>query len=262
MRLCFFIVFLFFSCASEKSAGSAVVARVNNTTLTKEDLSRLVGDRAVDPKTALRATKSWVEKTLLYDAAVGVGLKKDKSLIDKKESFYKDLLVSSYLTVKTKNTGLVLRKEVSDYYKKNKKSFSRASEEIVVKHFVCKTKNEANSIKKTIKKNKRGGEIEKILKKYNPETRFFSEDLKKDSFIGFVFKAEVGEIAGPKKQSGHYHLFEVLKKHKKGSVRGLELVYDEIYQRLYKQKEMGVLAGVLDSLYVASDVFISPEVFE
>ena len=262
MHLFIFIVLLFFSCSSESVSESVVVARVNNIKLTKDALSKLVGSNLSGPKTLLHATNNWVEKMLLYDAAVEVGLKNEKRLIEQKEDFYKDLLVSSYIEVKTKNKKPVSKKEISNYYNKNKKSFTRTSAELTVKHFVSKTKREADNIKKTLKRNKLDKKTEKILNKYSPKTRFLSEDLKKDNLVGFVFSGGVETVVGPKKHGGFYHLFQILKKHKKGSIRGLEFVYDEIYQRISKQNEMALLAGVLDSLYVDADVYISPGFFE
>ena len=77
---------------------------------------------------------------------------------------------------------------------------------------------------------------------------------------GFIFSGSTGDILGPKKNDQGFHLFEILKKYKKGSDRGLELVYDEIYERLFKQKREALVASTLDSLYLSSDVFISPDV--
>lgn len=259
----FVFVFLFgFSCSSERVPSASVVARVNNTTLTKEALSRLVGGGLADSKALLHATNKWVEKRLLHGAAVNLGLKKDKKLTKQRDAFYEDLLVSSYVRVKTENRAPVLKKEVSTYYNKNKKSFSRPGNEVVVKHFLSSTKKEADNIKRVLKKNKGGKKTEEIIKKYGPKTRFLSSSLKKDNLVGFVFGGRVGDVLGPKKHKEYYHVFQIIKKHKKGSLRGLEIVYDEIYQRISKKKELDFLAVILDSLYTNSDVFISPEVFK
>ena len=262
MFLLFFIIFVFFSCGSEKSTNPGVIARVNGEVLTKEMLYQLVGGEFLGPRALLHATNQWVEKNLLLSAAIDMGLKKDKDLINKKNTFYRDPLVSSYLDIKTKTLGDVSKKEVSDYYNKHKKSFTRNDDEVVVKHFIIPTKKESDSVKKTLKRNRNGKKIEEIIKKYKPETRFLLKNRVKDNLVGFVFSGDVGAVLGPKKFSGGYHLFQILKKHKKESIRGLELVYDEINQRLYKQKESSLLAFVLDSLYSNSDVFISPGVFE
>ena len=259
MNLLFFIVLFFFSCLQEKKNSKEVVARVNEVVLTKEALVHLVGSAPAGRKTYLHAINRWVEKTLLYNAAIGSGLNKDRRLLGQKEAFYKDLLVSSYISAKTEKLNLLLKNEVSEYYIKNKKGFTRAEEEVVVKHFVSKTIKEAKTIRKELKKNRK---IEKIIKKHKPTTRLLRGELLKDSLVGFVFSGNVGDVLGPKKHGEDYHVFQILKKHKKGSIRGLELVYDEIYQRLYKEKEISFLAQIIDSLYVGSDVFVSKDFFK
>ena len=84
MCLLVFILLFFCSCSSEGVSNSEVVARVNNTALSKEALSEIVGNEIAGPKTFLHATNTWVEKTLLYRAAVDAGLKKDMNLINQK----------------------------------------------------------------------------------------------------------------------------------------------------------------------------------
>tara|TARA_Y100000748_G_scaffold249578_1_gene214534 strand:+ start:18361 stop:19149 length:789 start_codon:yes stop_codon:yes gene_type:complete len=262
MLLFVFVFFFLFSCSSESVPSSEVVARVNKSILTKEALSRLVGGGFSDSRALRHATNTWVEKKLLHGAAVSLGLKKDKKLKRQRDLFYEDLLVSSYVQVKTKSRAPVLKKEISAYYNKNKNGFTRTSEEVVVKHFLASTRKEANNIKRVLKKNKGGKKTEQIIKKYKPKTRALSASLKKDNLVGFVFNAGVGDVVGPKENKGLYHVFQIIKKHKEGSLRGLELVYDEIQQRISKQKELEVLGDVLDSLYINSDVFISQEVFK
>ena len=262
MYLFLLVALLFCSCFSEKELSSEVVARVNKKTLTKKELSELVGSGPVGTKTLFHATSRWVENTLLYNAAVKAGLKKDKKLINQKDQFYVDLLVSSYLQIKAKDHHTISKKEISDSYNKNKKSFIRKDDAVSVKHFIVQTKKEAESIKKKLIKNRDGKKIEKIINDVRPENRILTKNKLKDSLVGFVFDGKVGDVLGPKKHGGFYHLFQVLKKHKKGGLVGLEVVYDEIYKRIYKQKESILLSFVVDSLYSASDVFISPGVFE
>ena len=105
-----------------------------------------------------------------------------------------------------------------------------------------------------------GAEFEKYVTKYSPQTRLLYKHTAESSAVGFLFLGSTGDILGPKKNSEGFHLFEILKKYKKGSARGLELVYDEIYERLHKQKKEALVASTIDSLYLSSDVFISPGV--
>ena len=53
-------------------------------------------------------------------------------------------------------------------------------------------------------------------------------------------------------------MFEVISRHEKGSLFGLEEVHDEIYQRLVKKKTSVRSSFLLDSLKENSSFFINP----
>jgi len=257
--LCLFI-FICFSCSSGGDSGGGVVARVNKKTLTKKQLSALAGSTMSDAQVLLSTTNRWVEKTLLYNAAVSGGLKKDSDIISKRDRFYEDLLISSFLDIQTKNKINITKKETVDYYTKNKKSFTRPDDEVLIKHFVLPNKKESIRLKKLLMRGGGGEEYEKYVEKYKPQTKTLFRQTAESSRVGFIFSGTPGEIVGPKKTGEDFHLFEIIQKHKKGSERGLELVYDEIYERLYKQKSESIVVSTIDSLYLSSDVFISSEV--
>ena len=259
MCLLYIFIFIHFSCSSKGGGEESVVARVNETTLTKEQLSALAGSTVSDSRVLLLATNRWIEKTLLYNEAVKSGLKKDTEIIRRRDRFYKDLLVSSFLEIQTKNKINITKKEVSSYYAKNKKSFTRPDDEIIIKHFVLPSNKESIKLKKLLRGGV-GAEIEKYVTKYGPQTRLLYRHTAESSAVGFVFSGSAGDVLGPKKNDEGFHLFEILKKYKRGSDRGLELVYDEIYERLHKQKKEALVASTLDSLYLSSDVFISSDV--
>ena len=119
---------------------------------------------------------------------------------------------------------------------------------------------EAKKVKKVLKSNKKGKDLEDFVKKYKPETKTIKEGLTGDNLIGFVFKHSIGDVVGPKKIKNSYHVFDVLKKHNKNSIKGLELVYDEIHHRIFKTKKIIFLDSVLDILFLNNDIYISLEV--
>ena len=151
MYLLFIFIFIHFSCSSNGGREESVVARVNETALTKEQLSSLAGSAVSDSRVLLLATNRWVEKTLLYNEAVKSGLKKDVEIISRRNRFYKDLLISSFLDIQTKNKINITKNEVSSYYAKNKNSFTRSDDEIIIKHFVLPTNKESIKLKKILK---------------------------------------------------------------------------------------------------------------
>ena len=253
---------LFISCTKSTEEVVDVYARVGETILTKKEVLEMKKEGLVEQHSIRHLVESWVEKTLFYNEAVNINLDKDRTLLNKRDLFYKNLLISSFLDIKTKKEIKISRKEVSDYYKNNKKSFMRKQDEILLKHFVLPTKKEASKLKSLLKSNKKGEQLEKYVKKYKPETKTIKRGFVNESLIGFVFDGFVGDILGPKKIESSYHVFDILRKNNKGSFKGLEIVYDEIHQRLFKIKEMQLLNNFLDSLYTSADIYISPEVGE
>ena len=260
MIILIFLLVTFFACSSNESIEEEILARVGSAVLTKKNIKDNTGGGLISSNSVLHLTNKWVKKTLLHDAALNANLDKDRLLIEKKESFYKDLLINSFLELEAKKQINISKKEVSDYYRTHKKTFTRMEDEIRLKHFVLPTKNEAIKLKKLLKSNKKGALLEEYIYKYKPETKTVKKNLVGDNLIGFVFKYVVGDIVGPKKISSSYHVFEILKKNKKGTIKGLEVVYSEIQQRLFKKKEAFFLTLVLDSLYLNADIYISPEV--
>ena len=260
MSFIFIVFFIFVSCSGEEKEPKEVFARVGEKTLTKEDIVAMKKRGLVSEGSVSHLVNRWIEKMVLYEAAINSNLDKDEFLIKKRDVFYKDLLISSFLDIKSKKEIVVSKKEISNYYNKNKKSFARSNNEILLKHFVLPTNKEAKKIKRFLKSNKKGKELEGLVEKYKPETKIVKEGLIGDNLIGFVFKYSVGDVVGPKSINGSYHVFDILKKHNKKSIKGLEIVYDEIHQRIFKTKEIQFLDSVLDSLFLNNDIYISPEV--
>ncbi len=257
-----FFLFFFLSCANDSVAEKNIVARVGDETLTREKLLFLAGKKAGGADYFSRTINRWVENKLLYGAALSIGLDKDLSLTRERDFFYESLLISSYIKIQTKEKTKTTKKEVSEYYLKNKESFKRTDEEVVVKHFVFSEEKEAKKLKKELKKKKPTIDLEEFLKKQQVETKTIKKTDAGSNLVGFIFMGSIGDILGPKKHNENFHLFQILQKHSEGSYLGLEKVYDDIYQRIYKEKEALVLNSVLDSLYLSSDVFISQETLE
>ena len=260
MVFLFLFLFLFISCTKSTEEVVDVYARVGETILTKKEVLEMKKEGLVEQHSIRHLVDSWVEKTLFYNEAININLDNDKTLLNKRDLFYKNLLISSFLDMKSRKEIEISRKEVLDYYKNNKNSFARKQNEILLKHFVLPTKKEANKLKNLLKSNKKGDRLEEYIKKYNPETKTIKEGFINKNLIGFVFNGSVGDVLGPKKIESSFHVFDILKKSNKGSIKGLEVVYDEIHQRLFKIKEMQFLNNFLDSLYTNADIYISPEV--
>ena len=77
-------------------------------------------------------------------------------------------------------------------------------------------------------------------------------------FSSYIF-GNTKDVIGPITSKKGYHFFKILNRYEKNSVKGLEIVYDEIFQRLYKKKEKKLLLFVLDSIKNTEEVYINPK---
>ena len=151
MIILIFLLVTFFACSSNETIEEEILARVGSTILTKKNIIDITGGGLINSNSVLDLTNKWVKKTLLLEAALNANLDKDKLLIEKKEVFYKDLLISSFLEIEAKKQINISKKEVSNYYRAHKKSFTRTEDEVRLKHFVLPTKKEALKLKKLLK---------------------------------------------------------------------------------------------------------------
>ena len=255
-----FFVFLLFCCSSKKEKEEdLVVVRVGKEVLTNKKLQKLREGVYKNTNKNFVAQK-WIEKQLLYNAAKNSGFLYDKKLIKKRDDYYKNLIISSFLESENNKNIKISKKEINNYYLKHKESFKRKGKEVLINHYTILDKKEAYRVKKTLKKKKKGKEKEEMVKKHKPTRKKLNQKLMENSFFSFVFNNKNNVVFGPKKENGTYHVVEILKVYEKNTVLGLEFVYDEIYNRLYKKKELINKGFVLDSLYKKADIYLEPNI--
>ena len=90
------------------------------------------------------------------------------------------------------------------------------------------------------------------------ESKTVKKGRTSDQFNSVVFNSE-SEVVGPIRSKKGYHFFKILNRYKKGSSKGLEMVYDEIFQRLYKEKEKSSSLFFLDSIKNTEHIYINPK---
>ena len=114
MVFLFLFLALFFSCTKNTKEVVDVYARVGETILTKKEVLEMKKDGLVEQHSIRHLVESWVEKTLFYNEAVNINLDKDKKLLNKRNLFYRNLLISSFLDIKT--IKILLQENKMKYY--------------------------------------------------------------------------------------------------------------------------------------------------
>ena len=131
----FFICLFLFSCETKKQDTSDVLARVGDETLTFKKATALNGGSVLMKEKLPGLVQDWVTNTVLLKKAKSLGIDQDSSIIKKRDVYFNDLIVSSFINHSFKPNIEISKKEVLDYYKNNKEGFSRGSDEVFLEHY-------------------------------------------------------------------------------------------------------------------------------
>ena len=129
-RSLFFICFFLFVCETKRQDTSDVLARVGDETLTLKKATALNGGAVLMKEKLPGLVQDWVTNTVLLKKAKSFGIDQDSSIIKKRDIYFKDLIISSFINHSFKPNIKISKKEILDYYKKNKEDFSRGTDEV------------------------------------------------------------------------------------------------------------------------------------
>ena len=258
MRLLIFcLIILVVSCYkdSSKEVDDGVYARVGPVELTQEDLV-FFDNKTPDLRTLNNKIKIWIDETLLFSEAMKNGFKNDVVLKRKRDSYYRELIITSFVESVIASKVSVSNDDVRLYYKRNKGEFTRVLDEVKIEQYILKSKKVASRLvasfnsKKNIDLNK--FDIE-LIKTETVQRGTFAKNI--DDML-FVKKRRV---VGPIILGKDISVLKVLRINKQGSIKGLNEVYDEIYQRVFKIKSLRVQESLLDSLKRTVNISINPK---
>lgn len=256
--LLFPLTLIILGCGQDNRTEAPVVARVNTTVLTADDFEKI--NYGYDNYKKQELTELWVRSELLYQAGVEADLDKDQTIVRAVDKFRRELIGEIFLEKELLRSVHVSDAEISSYYREHKKSFARETEEARIYHFILPDLPTAKEVIKTLSDKKSGDERKKILE--SPYVSLVS--VKKGRLLSKLDSAifqnrSKKNIIGPVKIESGFHVLHVINRFKKGSVPSIDLVFDEIRQRLINQKTALLTVGVLDSLRAKALIEINME---
>ena len=254
--LIFLSVLVFCACSNDRSNARDLIAQVGEKTLTTKNIGSVLSSPTSEKKRASSVIQGWVDETILYVEAEKAGFTRDHQLINKRNAFYRSLVVSSYINTLAEENIVVTKEEIRSYYKENSAGFMRKEDEVSALQYTTDSQSKANQL------------VEGILSKSGPGNVDTSMFTKKTGIIkrGRLIKKldeplflKNRSVVGPIKVGGLYHIFHVFNRYKKGSQKDLASCYDEIYQRLFKKGVAKKRSFILDSLKQVANIYINPE---
>ena len=249
-----FCIIVSVSCSTQEDETSVVLARVGDDVLTIEDLYNVSSKDSFSKNIVSTFIEEWVNNTVLYRAAKKRGLLADEKLKRARDASYKKVVVASYVDSETSANINITKEDVRAYYNNHRDEFFRGSDEVYAHHFVAQKIGDARNIRdRLIKDSKRGSSS---LGGFLTESRYIKRGRLINKLDRAVFHKN-NPVVGPIRTDRGFHVFDVVHRYSKGSIMGLDASYDEIYQRLAKQKSAMLSTRLLDSLKRDVNVFVN-----
>lgn len=255
------LVLLGGACSTRKNTAPAPLARVGAVDLTRSEAEKLLLDR---PGFTLRdVVLAWTDRQLLYQAAVEEGYQRDESLRRSVAVYRQRILGKTFLQAEAQKRIRITSQEVNQYYQEHGPGFTRPHREALIRSFTADSEQQARRIKII------------LLSPGNDPSR---QDLDQERSLGpvlvqegrlvepldqAVFSAPYRpRVVGPIQTLQGYQVIEIQAHYEAGSRRDLGQVQDEIYNRIYQQREALMEIQIIDSLKKNFSVEVNWEALE
>lgn len=145
---------LFIGC-SRKDASQQPLARIDDRTLTLEDVrARLDSSRGVTAAQVGEYTRRWINDEILYREAVRRGLDNSESVRAQLEEVHRQLAINALLQEEIYSDKLQqsTAEEVAQYYSAHSKEFTLSSDVALVSYVLFRDRDAANAFRTTVLK--------------------------------------------------------------------------------------------------------------
>ena len=248
----FFYIVFFNSCENTPKNDGLVLARVGSEKLFFTDLPKNIVSPNTDKSKVSFFVDSWVNEQVLFKSAKRDGFLNDLFLKEKRDDYYRKIIISSYIKTKVSGLNKITKEDVLNFYNSNKSSFIRKESVFFARHFVVEDLSIAKKIKRELLRSEKSFNIDIYLS----GSSYVEKNTLPKPLGDLLFNTKE-TIVGPVFFDKKNHVYEKISFYKKGSFLGIEDVYDEILQRLIKKKEIKRSFSVLDSLKRNDDVFVN-----
>ena len=257
IKYVFLSFFLFFSC-NKKTEDSSVL--VGKSSLEINKIKTMINGEKKDSLFVYNYISNWIEKELLFLGGRSVGLDEDLIIKDNVENYKKLLIGKNFINII--NNGIkISQSEIKDYYSKNKSSFKRNKNSAKIILFSVENKALSIKIKNNMKKLSLLS-LSDLVSKYEGVEKIFHEGDLPSEINNKIFNSKnfkKGSVLGPYKLDNKYFVFKIIKVYKKNASLGLDIVYNEIYQRIKNNKNSIRYKEIIDSLSFKYGVNIKKE---
>ena len=183
-----------------------------------------------------------------YSAAVEARFVDDQNLKKELSLFNKKIIAAKYIESLAVGRATVTISEIDNYYNNHKTEFKRNDDEVVVLMFKGFNKNTAIKIKNTLDRNPLDSEKSSgVITQHKQVRVVFKKGEIRENLSNRLFNTRKGGSFIIQQNSG-FTVFYVLEVFKKGMVKDLVFVSDEIQAKLLAIKKHQLKEKIIDSL--------------
>jgi len=243
------IILFIVSCSNESKVDSPIVARVEGEILTFAEAEQLKLALPNKNYTINSVVESWIDRELLYTAAIDGGLEQDKALSSQVAIYRKKLFGNTFMDNYLASTISIGNADIKNYYDNNRSSFRHNNDGAKIMHFYTVYDSIATYITGALKKSNSSVDKKSLLANFNVDVTIVEKgSLIEQLDLEIFSNSRTNIVIGPVKTDYGYHIIEVLSRFKKDSQIDIDEAYDEIYQRIFNQRKALKSVNYLDSL--------------
>lgn len=240
-----------------------VIARVNEGVLTQWDLEM---DIPEDQRSSITLeqkkdyVRRWIENEILYQEAKRKKIDQDNNLKWLIDRTVRSKIIEAFLEKEMGTRVKVSEDEAKQYYQKNKNTFRRKEEEVRLSHILVRNIAEAGLVAVRLQEGETFDMIAKQIslddgtKERGGDMGYIPLSDLPPQFYREVTKLRIGEVSPPLRTDYGFDIIMVTDRKGKGSIKGYELVKDQIINSLILAKKKRELRNLLEELKKKAEV--------
>jgi len=254
----FMIIFgILAGCTSEKVENSDIVAKVNQAFITNSFLDEASSQQTSEEVRAAlkrRIMEKWIEDEILYQSAIQEGLTLSEYEQEQITAYRKRILIEKYLEKHLNRSYRVTDQEIEDYYNQHEQEYIWSEDYAHLIHLVLD--NDDRAIRLEIGNSK--DLLEVIQKNFFDQKSTHERPIGDLGYVRLSILPErlasriksmrTGTIQGPIRTEYGYHYVQLMDHQKAGRVKTLDIVKDEIIERIKLQKRKTELDDLMRNL--------------
>ncbi len=262
--LLFVVTFLLTSCKTE-SSDTVIVARVENSILTTQDLSTQLGSGA-SSEDQRSFTKRWIERELLYYAALDAKINKDSVIQHNLRESERNLLSMTYLNRNVESGPVSITSEqVEQFYTDNSVEYIRGDDVIRFAVYSLSTVRDAWNIRNGLNENNffsSASRYSKVAVIPKIEIPFKTRNSLPTEIQEKLFDIRIGGITTPIRVGEYVNLYLILDKGDKGSQATFQEVRDEVEAKLMREQYKVRIDSVMNNVKNERNFSFNHEYFD